>query len=152
MKNNNIVIMYDIMKNVNRIYFKAQSLENSEMKWNYSGNGNITVTKDCEKVYFSEEIILSDGLKYFDKKLWNFMEDCIEFYRYRNGEYEKIFEFYLKNEEFVVKKDYWCSPDLYFGNIRIIGDKICFSVKIEGTRKNELLEYVYFRDYELDIL
>lgn len=42
------------------------------------------------------------------------MEDCIEFYRYRNGEYEKIFEFYLKNEEFVVKKDYWCSPDLYF--------------------------------------
>ena len=43
MKNNNIVIMYDIMKNVNRIYFKAQSLENSEMKWNYSGNGNITV-------------------------------------------------------------------------------------------------------------
>ena len=80
------------------------------------------------------------------------MEDCIEFYRYRNGEYEKIFEFYLKNEEFVVKKDYWCSPDLYFGNIRIIRDKICFSVKIEGTRKNELLEYVYFRDSELDIL
>ena len=51
MKNNNIVIMYDIMKNVNRIYFKAQSLENSEMKWNYSGNGNITVINDCEKVY-----------------------------------------------------------------------------------------------------
>ena len=99
MKNNNIVIMYDIMKNVNRIYFKAQSLENSEMKWNYSGNGNITVTKDCEKVYFSEEIILRDGLTYFDKKLWNFMEDCIEFYRYRNGEYEKTVPFKIASPQ-----------------------------------------------------
>ena len=44
MKNNNIVIMYDIMKNVNRIYFKAQSLENSEMIWNYIVYWNITVT------------------------------------------------------------------------------------------------------------
>lgn len=52
MKNNNIVIMYGIMKNVTRIYFKAQSLENSEMKWNCSGNGNITVTNDCEKFIF----------------------------------------------------------------------------------------------------
>ena len=93
MKNNNIVIMYDIMKNVNRIYFKAQSLENSEMKWNYSGNGNITVINDCEKVYFSEEIILSDGLKYFDKKLQFEKINWYEFKKYNQLRPVIIFNF-----------------------------------------------------------
>ena len=29
----------------------------------------------------------SSGSKYFDKKLWDFRENCVEFYKYRNVEY-----------------------------------------------------------------
>ena len=46
----------------------------------------------------------------------------------------------------MVKREYLCSPDLYYGEINILDDgKICLLVKVKGEKKNEVLEYTYSR-------
>ena len=141
-----IMSVYEIMRNVRKLSFRAQSLESSsQMDWNYTGEGDVRVEEESGKLYFFEEIILDNGAVYKDKKLWNFNENCIEFWRFRNREYEKIFEFMLENWEFILKEKYVCVPDLYFGNIQVLRNKICFLIKIRGEKKDEILEYAYLQ-------
>ena len=89
-----IMSVYEIMRNVRKLSFRAQSLESSsQMDWNYTGEGDVRVEEESGKLYFFEEIVLEDDMRYSDRKLWEFKRDCIGFYRFRNGGYEKIFEF-----------------------------------------------------------
>lgn len=135
--------IYEMMKNVRRISFQAKSLEGSSTGWNYVGKGNVVVREGDDKLYFIEEIILDNDIRYNDRKLWEFKEDCIGFYRFRNGDYEKIFEFLFCNGEFMMKKEYLCSPDLYYGEMKILDNRICLLIKVKGEKKNEVLEYTY---------
>ena len=135
--------VFTLMKNVKKISFKANSLEKSDMGWNYIGKGDVVVTEEYNKLYFFEKIVLDDGTKYTDKKLWNFRENCIEFCRFRNGIYEKIFEFLFHNGEFLMKEEYLCTPDFYYGKINIFCDRIYLVVEIKGEKKDEVLEYTY---------
>lgn len=143
---NGIVNVYEMMKNVKKICFKANSVEGSQMGWNYVGEGNVVITEGQESLYFFEEVVLDNNMWCNDKKLWKFKKNCIEFYRFRDGDYEKIFEFLFCEGEFIVKREYLCSPDLYYGEINILDDgKICLLVKVKGEKKNEVLEYTYSR-------
>ena len=91
-----IMTVFKIMKNIKKLYFKAQSLSNSQMDWNYMGSGTVTMTLDYNKLYFLDEILLDNNTRYIDKKMWSFHDSHIEFYHFRNEKYEKIFEFSLK--------------------------------------------------------
>ena len=135
--------IYKMMKNVRRISFKAKSLEGSLTGWNYVGKGNVVVREEGDRLYFIEEIILDNDIRYSDRKLWEFKENYIGFYRFRNGDYEKIFEFLFCDGEFMMKKEYLCNPDLYYGEIKILDDIIYLLIKVKGEKKNEVLEYTY---------
>ena len=135
--------IYKMMKNVRRISFKAESLEGSSTGWNYVGKGNVVVREEGDRLYFIEEIILDSDIRYNDRKLWEFKENYIGFYRLRNGDYEKIFEFLFCDGEFMMKKEYLCSPDLYYGEMKIWDNRICLLIKVKGEKKNEVLEYTY---------
>ena len=64
--------IYEMMKNVRRISFQAKSLEGSSTGWNYVGKGNVVVREGDDKLYFIEEIILDNDIRYNDRKLWEF--------------------------------------------------------------------------------
>ena len=66
-----------MMRNVRRISFKAKSLEGSSTGWNYAGRGNVVVREEGDRLYFIEEIILDNDIRYNDRKLWECKEDCI---------------------------------------------------------------------------
>ena len=138
-----IIDIYEMMRNVRRISFKAESLEGSLTGWNYAGKGNVVVREEGDRLYFIEEIILDNNIQYNDRKLWEFKKDYIRFYRFRNGDYEKIFEFLFCDGEFMMKKEYLCSPDLYYGEMKILDNRICLLIKVKGEKKNEVLEYTY---------
>ena len=138
-----IMDIYEMMRNVRRISFKAESLEGSSTGWNYIGKGNIMVREEGDRLYFIEEIILDNDIWYSDRKLWEFKENYIGFYRFRNGDYEKIFEFLFCDGEFMMKKEYLCSSDLYYGEMKIWDNRICLLIKVKGEKKNEVLEYTY---------
>ena len=138
-----IMDIYEIMRNVSRIFFKAKSLEGSSTGWNYVGKGNVVIREEGDRLYFIEEIILDSDIRYNDRKLWEFKENYIGFYRLRNGDYEKIFEFLFCDGEFMMKKEYLCSPDLYYGEMKIWDNRICLLIKVKGEKKNEVLEYTY---------
>ena len=145
-----IMSIFKMMKNVKKLYFKSQSLSNSCMDWNYMGIGTVELTLDYNKLYFSEEIILDNNAKYIDKKMWYFHDSFIEFYHYRNEKYEKIFEFSIRNNKFVLKEKYECQQDVYYGALSVLEDKIFFTMNIRGMRKDELLEYIYFPDDNME--
>ena len=67
-----IMTVFKIMKNIKKLYFKAQSLSNSQMDWNYMGSGTVTMTLDYNKLYFLDEILLDNNTRYIDKKMWYF--------------------------------------------------------------------------------
>ena len=138
-----IMSIFKMMKNIKKLYFKSQSLSNSHMEWNYMGIGTVELTLDYNKLYFSEEIILDNNARYTDKKMWYFHDSFIEFYHYRNEKYEKIFEFSVKNNKFVLKEKYECQPDVYYGALSVLEYKVFFTMNIRGMRKDELLEYIY---------
>lgn len=116
------------------------------MDWNYMGSGTVTMTLDYNKLYFLDEILLDNNTRYIDKKMWYFHDSYIEFYHFRNEKYEKIFEFSVKNNKFILKEKYECQPDVYYGALSILEDKIFFTMNIRGMRKDELLEYIYLPD------
>ncbi len=138
-----VMRVYEMMRNMKKIYFEAKSLQNSQMGWNHIGKGNVVVKEENNKLYFFEEIILDNDMQYSDKKLWKFKEDYIGFYRFRNGEYEKIFEFLFQNKKFMMKKEYTCVPDLYYGEFKTLDNKVYLLIKIKGEKKNEVLKYTY---------
>lgn len=135
--------MKELFKKVKKLKFFSKSLENSEMNWNFFGEGNVEITEENNKIYFFEKIILNNGMEIFDKKIWEFEENKINFYRFRNEMYEKIFEFSKKDEKFVLEEKYRCFPDNYFGEIEILENEIKFTIKIVGKRKNEEIKYIY---------
>ena len=62
--------IYKMMKNVRRISFNAKSLEGSLTGWNYVGKGNVVVREEEDRLYFIEEIILDNDIRYNDRKFW----------------------------------------------------------------------------------
>lgn len=146
MRKNNIdglADVYELMRNIKKISFRAESLEGSLTGWNSVGGGKVVVKKENNRLYFFEEVLLDNDMRHSDRKLWEFNGDCMGFYRFRNGVYERIFEFLLCDGEFKMKREYLCSPDLYYGEINVLDDKICLLIKVVGEKKNEMLEYIY---------
>jgi len=138
-----------IFEKIKEFSFSSRSLENSEMNWNYTGTGKTKIvskiTSDKNEFYFFDRIFIENSyvkdnnLILKDRKLWCINGNSIEFYHFRNGVYEKIFKFLLKEE-------YFCNPDIYSGDIQIFDYGISFSITIKGKRKNELIEYIYYVD------
>ena len=138
---------------IENFYFESKSLENSQMNWDNSGRGKVEKTVKIEdeniennniKIYFDENIFLENELELKDKKMWEILVNKINFYHFRNDNFEKIFEFICdENEKYVMKKIYECKPDNYFGNLKILENEIIFEIKIVGKRKNEKIKYVY---------
>ena len=138
---------------IEKFYFESKSLENSQMDWDNKGCGKIVKVMKIEeetpinesiKIYFDEKIFLENGMELKDKKMWEILVNKINFYHFRNNNFEKIFEFICdENEKYVMKKIYECEPDSYFGNLKILENEIIFEIKIVGKRKNEKIKYIY---------
>ena len=64
-----IMDIYEIMRNVSRISFKAKSLEGSSTGWNYVGKGNVVIKEEGDRLYFIEDRVKNIGavIKYHNK-------------------------------------------------------------------------------------
>ena len=154
--NYNTSYFFEILKGMRKFSFKSKSLENSEMDWNYKGIGNTKVVteifSDGYKIYYYDEIFIEnyyDEDRNFilkDRKMWCINGNVLEFYHFRNNEYERILKFVFINDKFILRNSYECEPDIYSGDIQFFDYGFSFSIRIKGTRKDELIEYTYYLD------
>ena len=146
----------NVLKGIRKFSFKSRSLENSEMDWNYTGIGDTEVVTEISsngcKIYYDDEIFIENSCNknrnfiIKDKKMWYINGNELEFYHFRNNEYERILKFVFVNDKFVLKNSYECDPDIYSGDIQFFDYGFSFSIRIEGKRKDELIEYTYYLD------
>jgi hypothetical protein len=134
-----------LFENVDKLVFSSSSMGNSQMDWNYNGNGKTAVTCENNKIYFLDRITIDDRLSYEDKKMWVFDQDELEFWHFRNNAYEKIFTFSKWDYNLLMAGEYICSEDVYMGRIEVEDDGIVFMMEIKSSKKNELIKYKYFR-------
>lgn len=137
--------LFELLKKTNRLIFTSSSLSGSEMNWNYAGDGRTIVSVDGNRIYFLDRITLDEKLSYEDKKLWVFKEDDVEFWHDRGNSYEKIFTFFKKDEKFF-SKEYECGSDMYMSKLTIQEDDVLFMIQIKSNKKNEVIEYKYYRE------
>ena len=145
-KNINIIEqIYKFMSFVNFFSFESTSLANSDMNWNYKGDGVVKINvirnkiadiideewTDKIEIYMDEAIELNDDgkiIKLNDRKLWKFFNDKVEFWRYRNGDFENIFSFIEKDNTIFLLNNYTCSLDIYSGLLNLLDDRLIFSI------------------------
>lgn len=113
------------------------------MNWHMNGTGTVAVRETPQSLDFDETITLSNGRIAHDKKRWRFSGSQLYFDRFRNGDYEQIFEFAYQNGEWVLQKHYWCDPDDYHASLQIEPQLIVFTIYVHSSRKNECLRYEY---------
>jgi len=145
-----------IFERIKKFSFNSRSLENSDMNWNYSGTGKTRivskVTSDKIEFYFFDSIFIENSyvkdnnfiLK--DRKMWYMNKNELVFYHFRNNRYERILEFVFIDDKFVLRESYECGSDTYSGDVQFFDYGFCFSIKIKGKRKDELIEYTYYLD------
>lgn len=154
--NYNTSYFFEILKGMRKFSFKSRSLENSKMDWNYTGTGKTKViteifSDEC-KIYYDDEIFIEnscDKSRNFiikDKKMWCINGNVLEFYHFRNNEYERILEFVFIDDKFVLRESYECGSDIYSGDVQFFDYGFYFSIKIKGKKKDELIEYTYYLD------
>ena len=149
-KNINIIEqIYKFMSFVNFFSFESTSLANSDMNWNYKGDGIVKINvirnkiadiideewTDKIEIYMDEAIELNDDgkiIKLNDRKLWKFFNDKVEFWRYRNGDFENIFSFIEKDNTIFLLNNYTCSLDIYSGLLNLLDDRLIFSIFINN--------------------
>lgn len=149
-KNINIIEqIYKFMSFVNFLSFESTSLANSDMNWNYKGDGIVKINvirnkiadiideewTDKIEIYMDEAIELNDDgkiIKLNDRKLWKFFNDKVEFWRYRNGDFENIFSFIEKDNTIFLLNNYTCSLDIYSGLLNLLDDRLIFSIFINN--------------------
>ena len=149
-KNINIIEqIYKFMSFVNFLSFESTSLGNSDMNWNYKGDGVVKINvirnkiadiideewTDKSEIYMDETIELNDDgkiIKLNDRKLWKFFNDKVEFWRYRNGDFENIFSFIEKDNKIFLLNNYTCSLDIYSGLLNLLDDRLIFSIFINN--------------------
>ena len=149
-KNINIIEqIYKFMSFVNFFSFESTSLANSDMNWNYKGDGVVKINvirnkiadiideewTDKIEIYMDEAIELNDDgkiIKLNDRKLWKFFNDKVEFWRYRNGDFENIFSFIEKDNTIFLLNNYTCSLDIYSGLLNLLDDRLIFSIFINN--------------------
>ncbi len=149
-KNINIIEqIYKFMSFVNFLSFESTSLANSDMNWNYKGDGVVKINvirnkiadiideewTDKIEIYMDEAIELNDDgkiIKLNDRKLWKFFNDKVEFWRYRNGDFENIFSFIEKDNTIFLLNNYTCSLDIYSGLLNLLDDRLIFSIFINN--------------------
>lgn len=142
----NLKDFYNRMITVNRLKFDSRSIGKSSMEWNYSGTGDVQVLIDRDEVYFSDSIYLSEEKApeiLNDRKMWKFTDHGIDFYHFRNGSYEKIFQFIFREKRFILSENYICEPDCYSGELSFSDEELYFTLYIVGKRKNEEIRYIY---------
>lgn len=115
------------------------------MNWHMNGTGTVSVRIGEQQIDFDEKIELANGRICHDKKRWRFVGERVFFDRFRNDDYEQIFEFVYENGVFLPQEHYWCEPDAYSAELSIQGQNIVFTMFIHSSRKNERLRYEYFR-------
>lgn len=126
------------------IEFESKSAIGSRMNWNASGRGFVTVFEAQNILEFHEKIKLENGINCEDQKNWIFRDDVIIFQRFNYGKLENIFEFErVENGQFAAKKIFHCAPDFYNAFLEILPRSAILKIEIRGTKKNEILRYVY---------
>ena len=131
------------MQRVRQLFFRCQSGHGSRMDWNHHGSGHTTITVEGTDIYFDDAFVLDNQRPCHDKKRWRFVENGVEFHHFREQQYSKIFEFVWQNGQLIALAPYGCPPDTYSGNLLLRDDSIVFTIAIQGTRKDEQIEYVY---------
>ena len=134
-----------LFKNVDKLVFMSSSMGNSEMDWNYNGTGKTSVTCEDGRIFFLDRITIDDRLSYEDKKMWVLNDDVLEFWHFRNNEYEKIFDFSKWEQNTLLAQEYVCGDDVYMGRIEVDNSDIIFIIEIKSRKKNELIKYKYFK-------
>lgn len=128
---------------VRALTFASSSQAGSQMNWHTTGTGTIDKHVSAQHIDFHETITLANGRVCHDKKRWCFSGSLLIFQRYRNEQYETIFEFQYENGQFVPCQPYWCVPDEYRAELCVSPQSIVFTMTIHSERKNELLRYEY---------
>ena len=135
--------LFQRLSQVHTLQFESRSLNGSKMDWNCSGAGHTEAVLSDSLLTFHDHFRLDNGRPCHDKKQWQLADGALIFAHYRNQIFEPIFTFRAADGVMVADRPYACIPDDYFGELAWHGDDIIFTIKIIGSRKNELIRYVY---------
>lgn len=134
---------FQLFTQIHSLTFTARSLAGSQMNWNTTGTGSVVVRTNHNQIDFDERIVMSNGMICHDQKRWQYSDNHLIFKRWRNNDYEPIFQFHHQNGLFVPQQSYWCAPDDYSATLVLARQSIIFTIYIRSTRKNECLQYKY---------
>lgn len=135
--------MFDRLAAVQTLTFASQSLAGSQMAWNCTGAGETEVVREDNLLTFRDRFRLDTGRVCRDEKQWRLLSGSLEFFHYRNRAFERIFTFRERGGIIEAEQPYACMPDDYFGMLRSDSASVGLTIKIVGTRKNEIIRYVY---------
>ncbi|QEY24229.1 hypothetical protein [Neisseria animalis] len=135
--------VFQRLRRVSRLCFESRSLAGSKMDWNCCGNGE-TLTGFADGVLtFSDRFRLDNGRICRDEKQWRQEEGGLAFYHYREQRFQRIFLFRETENGLLAEQPYACMPDDYFGSLTVCGGAVVLTIRIVGSRKNELIRYEY---------
>ncbi|WP_123805666.1 hypothetical protein [Neisseria chenwenguii] len=135
--------IFERLASVQTLAFASQSLSGSKMDWNCTGEGETEVVRAGNLLTFRDRFRLDTGRVCRDEKQWRLFSDGLEFFHYRNQVFERIFTFRECGGGIEAEQPYACMPDDYFGELFSDGTSVTLTIKIVGTRKNEVIRYVY---------
>lgn len=136
----------DIFQKLSRIetlFFESSSLNGSQMGWNCSGRGETSVGKSGMLLTFRDRFRLDNGRICRDDKQWLLEEGGLAFFHYREQRFQRIFTFQEHGGAIICRQPYLCAPDCYFGTLAADSMQTVLTIRIKGTRKNEVIRYVY---------
>ena len=126
-----------------QVNLQAQSLKPSQMRWNYRGHGQVAAMLENGYIVFRERLTLDNGGQAGDQKRWRWLAPLLTLERWREGRFQEIFCFELRDKQFVLQQPHYCGPDVYAGELKFAKDAIDFRISIDGPRKREVLHYCY---------
>lgn len=137
-------IFFERLARVESFEFLAQSQSGSQMNWHQQASGKVLVVQHENMIDFEETFYFDNGRTAQDRKRWLLGAHALEFHRFRNGDFERIFTFSPRaNHQWRLQTPYWCAPDEYAADLCLQENAVELTIYIKSEKKNEKLHYVY---------
>lgn len=138
------------LRQVRTLQFTAHS--QSDTGWSGTGSGGVTVLEPAEGVIVFEEAGRWRSLAQVERRFrnvfrWSVVGAHLRLEHLRFGTTRPVFLFDLcpqSSGEWREISPHQCGKDRYTACLRLVGDQVQVSWQIQGPRKQESIDYVYW--------